>query len=366
VAPPGPRVLAGAALVVVSCSAVQGSAALSSTVFDTLSPAAVAAWRQAFGALALLAILHPRLAGRTRAEWASIGVLGAAIATMNVAFYQAVDLIPLGVAATLLYLGPFALAVAHTEVGWHLIIPALALVGVVLVSRPTGDADPVGIFVGLVAAAALAAYTLASQRLGRAGGLDRLALAVAVSALLLSPLSASSAPAVQPGQWLVLAASGLVGVGVAFSCDFTALRLAGTRVVATLFALDPVIGALIGAIALSQQLTLATLAGIGIITIAGAATTATTPPKPPGLRQRHRPASRTTAEPINNPPCEPMHNRVSAPITDSPRHAPCGPTGRLPRREHLLEPKRCDARGVTTHLRLEAWSSTEQAGSLHT
>ena len=294
---PGLRVLAGAALVVVSCLAVEGSAALSSTVFDTLNPAAVAAWRQAFGALVLLAFLRPRLGGRIGAEWASIGALGAAIATMNVAFYQAVDLVPLGVAATLLYLGPFALTIAHTEVGWHLTIPVLALVGVVLVSRPTGDADTVGICVGLVAAGALAAYTLASRRLGRAGGLDRLALAVTVSALLLSPLSASSAQAVQPAQWLVLVASGVVGVGVAFSCDFTALRLAGTRVVATLFALDPVIGALIGAIALSQQLTLATLAGIAIITIAGAATTATAVTNPPASaarpsKRRHRRADK--------------------------------------------------------------------------
>ena len=70
-------------------------------------------------------------------------------------------------------------------------------------------------------------------------------------------------------------AAGAIGVGVAFSCDFTALRLAGTRIVATLFALDPVVGALIGAIALSQQITPATVAGIVIVTVAGTATTAT-------------------------------------------------------------------------------------------
>jgi inner membrane transporter RhtA len=228
----------------------------------------------------LLAFLRPRLGGRTRAEWTFIVALGRAIATMNVAFYQAVELIPLGVAATLLYLGPFALAVAHTRRGWHLAIPLFALAGVALVSRPTDDADSVGIGVALVAAGALAAYTQVSQRLGRAGGLDRLALAVTVSAVVLSPLSASSAHGVQPAQWLVLVVSGVVGVGLAFSCDFTALRLAGTRIVATLFALDPAIGALIGTIALSQTLTPATLAGIAAITVAGAATTATRVDKP--------------------------------------------------------------------------------------
>ena len=167
---PSAGVVTGAALVIVSCSAVQGSAALSSTLFDTLEPAEVAAWRQAFGALALLVILRPRLAGRTGAEWTSIAGLGVAIATMNVAFFQTVDIVPLGVAATLLYLGPFALAVAHTRVARQLSFPLLALVGVALVCRPSGDVDSTGIVAGLVAAAALAAYTLTSQRLGRAGG----------------------------------------------------------------------------------------------------------------------------------------------------------------------------------------------------
>lgn len=262
-------------LVIVSCTAVQGSAALSVPLFDVIDPAVAAAWRQVFGALVLLTILRPRLRGRTGKEWATVVALGVAIATMNVAFYQAADRLPLGIAATVLYLGPFAVAVAHTEFGWRLLLPVSALIGVVLVSRPNGDADTAGIAVGLVAASALAAYTVISHRLGRDGGLDRLALAVTVSALILSPLSASSGNAVQPGQWLILVISGVVGVGVAFSCDFTALRLVGTRVVSTLFALDPVIGAVIGALVLSQLLTQQTTLGIVLIAVAGAVTTAT-------------------------------------------------------------------------------------------
>jgi inner membrane transporter RhtA len=268
-------VLAGAALVVASCAAVQGSAALSSSLFEELPPPAVAGWRQTFGALLLVAFMRPRLRGRTKGDWRVIVILGAAIATMNASFYLAVDLIPMGIAATLLYLGPFAVAALQTEVGWRLALPALALVGVVLVSRPAGDAGALGICAGLVGAAALAGYTVASQRLGRDGGLDRLALAVSVSALILSPFSAAGVREVQPSQWLVLVASGVIGVGVAFSCDFTALKLAGTRIVATLFALDPVLGALIGAAALSQQLTAPALIGIAVIVVAGAVTAAT-------------------------------------------------------------------------------------------
>jgi inner membrane transporter RhtA len=271
---PSSRVLGGAALVVASCAAVQGSAALSSSLFEELPPPAVAGWRQMFGALLLVAFMRPRLRGRTKDDWRIIVILGAAIAMMNASFYLAVDLMPLGIAATLLYLGPFAVAALHTEVGWRLTLPALALVGVALVSRPSGGAGALGICVGLAAAAALAGYTVGSQRLGRDGGLDGLALAISVSALILSPFSAASVDEVQLSQWLILVASGVIGVGVAFSCDFVALKLAGTRIVATLFALDPVLGALIGAAALSQQQPARTLVGIAVIVFAGALTTA--------------------------------------------------------------------------------------------
>ncbi len=269
------RALGATLLVIVSCTAVQGSAALLVPLFDVVRPAAAAAWRQAFGALVLLVVLRPRLRGRSHAEWATIAMLGAAIATMNVAFYQAADRLPLGIAATLLYLGPFAVAAMSTGLGWRLILPASALAGVALVSGLGGDADPIGICVGLAAAGALAAYTVTSHRLGRHGGLDRLALAVAVSAVLLSPLAATSLSVLQPPHGPMLVVSGVIGVGVALSCDFLALKLVGTRVVATLFALDPVIGAVIGALVLSQHLTGQAVAGIVLIAGAGAVTTAT-------------------------------------------------------------------------------------------
>ncbi len=284
---------------VVSCGAVQGSAALCSTLFDTIGPTGAAAWRQAAGALVLIAFLRPRLAGRSRGEWGGILLLGTAVALMNASFYAAVDRVPLGVAATLLYLGPCLLAMTHARRDWTRWLPLLALTGVVLIGIAGingGDAHVSaldrgagpwsGVALGLVAASALTVYTLISQRLGAmshdgstgAGGvrsLDRLAIAVAMSALLLSPFAVTTAPVLASRDWTVLGAAGVIGVALAFSCDFTALKLAGTRVVATLFALDPVIGAVIGAIALSQFLAWTTTVGIVAIVVAGAVTTAT-------------------------------------------------------------------------------------------
>jgi inner membrane transporter RhtA len=270
------------------------SAAWCSTLFDAIGPVGAAGWRQAIGAAVLLAFIRPRLVGRTRAEWMGIAALGLAVAVMNAAFYTAVDHVPLGVAATLIYLGPCLLAMRHTPRGVGRLLPALALTGVLLVGLATDRSSAtaprpdawLGIALGLVAASALVVYTVASQRLGAmvradadmsrgVGGLDRLALAVSASALLLSPFAARAAPQMPRHGWPVLAGAGAIGVALAFSCDFTALKLAGTRVVATLFALDPVIGTVIGVIVLSQHLDWMSTLGIAAIVVAGAVTTST-------------------------------------------------------------------------------------------
>jgi len=268
----------GALLVVASTVSVQGSAALASTLFDRASPLAVTGLRQAFGALAMVVVLRPRLRGRSAAQWRGIGLLAAAMATMNSLYYMAVDVLPLGVAATLFYLGPFVLAARHTPRGPELALPVVALGGVYLVTRggEPGAVELPGILLGLAAGAALAAYTLASQRLGRAEGLDALTLALAGSALLLLPVSVPAVPALQTGDFLVLVGIGAVGVTVTYGADFLALKISTVRLVSVLFALDPVMGVLIGAAFLSESLQAEVLLGVAMVVVAGACVTAIT------------------------------------------------------------------------------------------
>ncbi|MEU0939789.1 EamA family transporter [Embleya sp. NPDC005971] len=269
---PGPFV--GAVLVLVSCLGVQTSAALSSGLFGALSVPAVAGLRQATAALVLCVLVRPRVRRRGRGEWAGILAYGSAMAGMNVAFYGAVDRLPLGVAAALLFLGPFAVAVASVRTRRDALFPLVGLVGVVLVTRPGGGVEWLGIGFGLLSALALALYTVFAQRVGRADtGLHGLGLSVAVSAVLLLPFSGPAVPRVEAGQWALVGLSGVLGVALAFTLDFTAVRLAGATVVAVLFALDPVAGTLVGVIALGEGPPPSALAGITLIVASGAAVT---------------------------------------------------------------------------------------------
>ncbi|UPT43796.1 EamA family transporter [Streptomyces sp. WAC00303] len=268
------RALLGAGLVLVSCLSVQASAALASTLFDRLGAPAVAGLRQLCAALVLMVLVRPRVRGHTRQEWAGMVVYGAAMAVMNVAYYGAVGHLPLGVAATLLFLGPFVVAVASARTWREALLPAVGLVGVVLVTEPGGTVAWAGIAFGLLSALALACYTVFAQRVGRASsGLEGLAVSVGISAMLLLPFSLPAAPSANGSDWGLVAVSGIVGVALAFTLDFRAVKMAGARVVATLFSLDPLMGALIGALALAESLSAPVLVGMGLIVSAGAAAT---------------------------------------------------------------------------------------------
>ncbi|MFH9763553.1 EamA family transporter [Streptomyces anulatus] len=268
------RAFLGAGLVLVSCLSVQASAALASTLFDRLGAPAVAGLRQLCAALVLMVLVRPRVRGHTRREWAGMVVYGAAMAVMNVAYYGAVGHLPLGVAATLLFLGPFVVAVASARAWREVLLPAVGLVGVVLVTEPGGTVAWAGIVFGLLSALALACYTVFAQRVGRASsGLEGLAVSVGISAMLLLPFSLPAAPSVSGSDWGLVAVSGVVGVALAFTLDFRAVKMAGAKVVATLFSLDPLMGALIGALALAESLTVPVLVGMGLIVSAGAMAT---------------------------------------------------------------------------------------------
>lgn len=69
-----------------------------------------------------------------------------------------------------------------------------------------------------------------------------------------------------------LAVSAALGVCFTFAADLSAIRLVGEHAVAVLFALDPVIAAVLGTLLLQEALDPAVVAGILLVSFAGAAT----------------------------------------------------------------------------------------------
>ncbi|MFB6610743.1 DMT family transporter [Agromyces sp. NPDC056379] len=224
---------------------------------------------------------------------ASTSVQVAAVISHGMCFHVALDFVPLGVAITIEFLGPFLVAALGVRRPRLVIFPLLGLGGVALIARPTPEINPIGLVAAAVTGVSLAAYTLLAERIGRTAPADRpraealhdLTIAVIVAALLTAPFGVAALPSVEPGDLAPLGMAAVLGVLIAFACDMLAVRLTSSRTVAVLFSFDPALAAIIGMLLLGQMLDAFTIADIVLVCVAGGATihVASSVPEPAGV-----------------------------------------------------------------------------------
>jgi inner membrane transporter RhtA len=269
----------GVALVVAGVASAQFGAGFAVTLFDELGPAGAAFLRLAIAAMVLLAIWRPRVRGHTLADLRVAAGFGAVLGTMNFSIYQAMDRIPLGVAVTIEFAGPMAVAVLGSRRALDLLWAALAAAGILLLADPGGGSlDSAGVAFALLAATMWAFYILLAERTGRIfpGG-SGLALAMAVGALVIAPAGIAQAG----GELLhpdLLAAAAVVALAssvLPYSFDLEALRRVPANVFGVLMSLEPAVAALAGLVILGQDLSLREWVAIALVVVASAGSTAT-------------------------------------------------------------------------------------------
>ena len=259
-------------LAVVAIVTVQLGAALSTHLFDEVGPGGTAWLRLVAGGLIFIAIARPRVWEYTQRELMIAVVLGVITGVMTVSFLSALERIPLGTTVAIEFLGPLGVAVfrAHSRRG--LVWPALALAGVLLLTRPwTGEIDGVGVIFALVAAACWAAYILLTQQVGdRFAGLDGLAITIPVAAIATSIVGI-------PQSWghltttIILQAIGLAILlpVIPFTLELLALQRLTTAAFGTLMALEPAIATAWGVLLLGQSPAPIQGLGVALVVIAG-------------------------------------------------------------------------------------------------
>jgi inner membrane transporter RhtA len=185
---------------------------------------------------------------------------GLVLGAMNWSFYEALDRLPLGVAVTIEFVGPLAVAVAGSRRPLDGVWVVLAGGGVVLLaSRGSHQGiHPLGVVLALVAATCWALYILLSQRVGAAfARLDGLAIALGVGTLLVLPAGIA-----QGGDALLKPHVIIGGLGVAllsslipYSLELIALRRLSAYAFGLLMSLEPAVAALAGVLVLGQSVT---------------------------------------------------------------------------------------------------------------
>jgi inner membrane transporter RhtA len=222
----------------------------------------------------LALIWRPGLAGLGRREILLAVLFGLTLAGMNLAFYSALDRIPLGITVTLEFVGPLGVAVAGSRGALDLLWVGLAAAGILLLSDfGSGDLDRVGVALALLAGCLWAAYILLSARIGRVfpGG-SGLALAMIVAAALLLPVGVADAGADLLVPW-ILAAGGAVAIlssAIPYSLELEALRRMPAGVFGVLMSLEPAVAALAGFVVLGEDLVARELVAILLVVAASA------------------------------------------------------------------------------------------------
>jgi inner membrane transporter RhtA len=128
--------VAGGGILLASCLSIQVGAALATTTFARVGAAGAAGWRFALAAVVLLVTARPRLRSWTAARWRLVIAFGLAAAGNEVCLYQALDRLPLGMAVTLEFVGPLAVALPGARRPRHLVCAVLAVVALLGTALP--------------------------------------------------------------------------------------------------------------------------------------------------------------------------------------------------------------------------------------
>jgi inner membrane transporter RhtA len=263
-------------LVVAAIISVQVGAAFAKSLFALTSPIAVAWLRMAAAAVIFWVFARPRLRGRSWPEWQVVIGYGIALATMNWAIYQSFARIPIGLAVTIEFLGPLAVALVGSHRARDLVWVVLAGVGVALLGVFPATVDWIGIGFALLAGAAWAAYIVLSGPTGAAWeGVTGVSVGSLVGALVFL------VPGVLAGGtslWLPQVAALAVAVGVLssvipYGLEMVARRSIPAGVFGILMSLEPAAAALAALLVLGERLTWIELVAMACVIVASVGST---------------------------------------------------------------------------------------------
>jgi inner membrane transporter RhtA len=197
---------------------------------------------------------------------------GAVLAVMNVCFYSAISRLPLGTVAAIEFLPVIALAALGARTCRNLSALALAVVGVYLLTDVHLAGAALGFAFAFANAVLFAVYIVLADRVAkrpRLSGIDGLAAAMLVAALVVTPFGGWRAATAFAHPIVLLAG---VGVGVSSSVvpyvtDQLAMAQLPRATYALMVSLLPALATVIGVIVLTQIPSPAEVAGVGLVIV---------------------------------------------------------------------------------------------------
>jgi inner membrane transporter RhtA len=197
-------------------------------------------------------------------------VLGFVLAIMNVCFYVAIDRLPLATVGTIEFLGPIALAALGVRTMRNLAALLLACSGVFLLTSVRISGEPIGYVFAFANCALFVLYILLGHRIAATGGrsgVERLAMAMLVASVVVTPIGLKSALGALLDPKLLLAgtAVGICSSVIPYVCDQFAMARLSKTTFALMLSLLPATACLVGIVVLRQVPSPSELVGVGAV-----------------------------------------------------------------------------------------------------
>jgi len=208
-------------------------------------------------------------------ERRTVIALGFVLAIMNVCFYLAIDRLPLATVGTIEFLGPILLAAFGVRTMRNLAALLLACGGVFLLTSVRISGEPIGYIFAFANCALFVLYILLGHRIaatGGRGGVERLALAMVIASLVVTPIGLKNAlvAVFDPSLLLAGAGVGICSSVIPYICDQFAMARLSKATFALMLSLLPATACLVGIVVLRQVPSISDLSGVGAV-IAGVA-----------------------------------------------------------------------------------------------
>jgi len=243
-------------------------------------------WLRIVTAAAVFAIWRRpwrRLAGLSGADRAVLIALGVTLGAMNAVFYLAIDRLPLSTVGAIEFLGTIVLAAIGIRSGRNILALLLVVAGVALLTSIRLTADPLGFALAFGNAALFGLYLVLGHRVANSrhgatstnstgptngiDGIDRLALAMIIAAVVAAPFGVAEAlPALTDPALLAWGvAVGVYSSVIPYVADQLAMARLPRHTFALMLALLPVTATVLGLLMLRQVPTARDLVGIGLV-----------------------------------------------------------------------------------------------------
>jgi len=203
-------------------------------------------------------------------EQRTVVALGFVLAIMNICFYVAIDRLPLATVGTIEFLGPIALAALGVRTMRNLAALLLACSGVFLLTTVRISGEPIGYVFAFANCALFVLYILLGHRIAAAGGrggVERLAMAMLVASIVVTPIGLKSALGALLDPKLLLAgtAVGICSSVIPYVCDQFAMARLSKATFALMLSLLPATACLVGIVVLRQVPSPSELIGVGAV-----------------------------------------------------------------------------------------------------